>query len=271
MPSVRAKIAVIIPAFGNPDLLLNTLHSVFNQQGNLDLKVIVVDDHSPVPLKPIVSRHFPQALVIRNRTNLRSGPARNQALAHISDAKYIAFLDADDIWSPTFLNESVKNITKNRAIASLSFTHPLFDQGINSSFKLRVLAFSLTLDLLKLLFYHFNHKTIPQSAFALCHLSHLLFRARAVSGLRFDSQYNHGGEDWKYTLEAMDRGKIAILPKQLVRFRYHLRSTTRLKENILNKWTSYSQLFSELSKRGLNDPMVWLFRLYIRSFQPTNR
>lgn len=262
----KKTVTVIIPAYSRPELLIETLDSIYRQKGALHTKVIVVDDHSPVPLGPTIKRKYPEVKVIRNKVNLKSGPARNMALGFI-DTEYVAFLDADDIWHEDFLRHSIKNIEESDSIGSIALSTPMFYKKVPPTFKIKILILSFIRDFFQILFYIFNSKKILPSAFYLCQLSHLLFKAKAITGISFDPNYNFGGEDWKFVLEVMDRGSFIIVPKRIVQYRYHNKSSSLMRENRLNKWNSYKQLFSETEKRHLSGVMMVLFAAYIKSFQ----
>lgn len=266
MQGNKKTVTVIIPAYSRLELLIETLDSIYRQKGALHTRVIVVDDHSPTPLGPAIKRKYPEVKVIRNKINLKSGPARNVALRFI-DTEYVAFLDADDIWHEDFLRHSIKNIEESDSIGSVALSTPMFYKKVSSTFKIKILILSFIRDYFQILFYIFNSKKIIPSAFYLCQLSHLLFKAEVIKGISFDSNYNFGGEDWKFTLEVMDNGSFRIVPRRLVRYRYHNKSSTFKRKNRLNKWNSYKQLFGELDKRNIKGLMRVLFKLYISAFQ----
>lgn len=265
MVTVKPQVTVIIPAYGNHLLLLETIHSVYQQNGNFKLQVLVVDDNSPIPLEPIIRKSFPKVTVIRNSRNLKSGPSRNQALKNLK-TDYVAFLDADDIWKPNFLLTSINAIgVKN--IGSVCLSQPLCSSDLFLSFKVKIYLLSALRDVFQYFFYFVNRNKLPQSAFYLCQLSHLVFDYKKISNLHFDKAYNFGGEDWKFTLECLDQGSIEIIPQRLVRYRYHKKSATQKKVNLRKKWQSYTKLLYELKKRRISGPMTYLFEQYINLFK----
>lgn len=265
MVITKPHVTVIIPAYGNHLLLLETLRGVYLQAGNFKLQVIVVDDNSPIPLGPIVRKNFPKVTVIRNSMNLKSGPSRNQALKNLK-TDYVAFLDADDIWNPNFLSTSIKTIV-SKNVGSVCLSQPLYSPDLPLSFKIKIHVLSTIRDMFQYVFYFLNSKKLPQSAFYLCQLSHLVFDYKKISSLRFDKAYNFGGEDWKFALESLDRGTIQIVPQRLVKYRYHRKSATQKKVNLKKKWQSYTQLLTELEKRRISGPMTYLFKQYINLFK----
>jgi len=266
MPTDKPLVTVIIPVYSQPNLLFKTIDSVLNQIGVTPCRIIVVDDHSPDRINHLVSQRYPQVTVIRNRTNLKSGPSRNQALKFIR-TKYVAFLDYDDIWLPDFLKTSLSFLHNSDCIGSTVLPIPVFDKFYPISQQIKKRFLLLIRDLLYFVFYNFNNKILPHTAFYLGQISHQVFKSAAIKGLKFDPNYNFGGEDWKFMLEVMDRGSIGIIPARLVRYRYHPASSIQKPINVLNKWKSYKQLFPEIVKRGLHGPMIEFLKYYIKTFE----
>ncbi len=259
-------VSVIIPAYKRPELLKETLASVYRQRGPFKLEVIVVDDCPTEPVRNSVNKYFPKVKYFLNKKNIKSGPTRNVGLK-LARGDFVAFLDADDIWDPDYLALALKILEENSEVSgTVAFSRPCFASEVSSAFKFKILFLSVIRDSLQWLSWISRGK-MPQTLFYLCQLSHLVFRARAIKDIRFDPDYNCGGEDWKYVLEVMDRGEVKIIPKRLVNYRYHPQSATFDQKNLHLKWDSYRQLFSELDKRNLRGIFRELFMLYISTFQ----
>src|SRR3954447_11546631 len=68
-----------------------------------DLEVIVVDDGSPEPVSSALHGiDDPRLRIIRHERNRKAPAARNTALA-AARAPLVSQLDADDVWSPEYL------------------------------------------------------------------------------------------------------------------------------------------------------------------------
>jgi glycosyltransferase involved in cell wall biosynthesis len=101
MPLVSA----IIPAYnGASRFLEQAIRSVLSQTFR-DLELIVVDDASTDDTGRLVCR-FPQAHYLRRAENAGQAAARNDGALR-STGKFLAFLDQDDLWEPTFLQETL--------------------------------------------------------------------------------------------------------------------------------------------------------------------
>ena len=111
----RGRVAAVIPVF-RAGFLATALQSVMRQTRPPD-EVIVVNDGSPDPhilaaaLEPFGSR-----ITLIEQSNQGAAVARNRGMA-ATTAEYVALLDADDEWYPTFLEEQLTTLT----------AHPEFD------------------------------------------------------------------------------------------------------------------------------------------------
>lgn len=101
---MQPKVSVIIPAFNSAPFIAETIQSVLAQTyGNFE--IIVVDDGSTDTTLDVLNEFGDQITAL---TKANGGPAsaRNLAIRNAS-GKYIAFLDADDLWTPEKLTEQV--------------------------------------------------------------------------------------------------------------------------------------------------------------------
>lgn len=107
-------ISVIIPCFNNEDTLFDTIKSVTNQTYQ-NFEIIIVNDNSSdsssILIKEILNQDK-RIKVINNKENKGSGPSRNIGIK-ISEGEYICFLDADDLWIDTKLEEQLNFMLKN--------------------------------------------------------------------------------------------------------------------------------------------------------------
>ena len=95
-------VSVCIPLYNKRDHIAAALRSVYAQT-RAALEVIVVDDGSKDDSAAIVAREFPQVRLFQ-QANGGVSAARNQAVS-LARGNYVAFLDADDYWSPHVLME----------------------------------------------------------------------------------------------------------------------------------------------------------------------
>lgn len=110
------SISVIIPTFGRPRFLRETLRSIAAQTYQAS-EVIVVDDCSPVPVE-IPSDWELRVRVLRHAVNQGPGAARNTGLSHAT-GEWVLFLDDDDLLTPERLQRAVEEMGQAKMHAML--------------------------------------------------------------------------------------------------------------------------------------------------------
>ena len=105
------KISVIIPAYNAEATLADCLESVARQTVR-PFEVVLVDDGSTDNTRRVAAR-FEKRLILRIVTQINSGlgNARNAGMSAATGDAY-AFLDADDIWLPSKLEQAFKALLK---------------------------------------------------------------------------------------------------------------------------------------------------------------
>ena len=113
--SRQPKLSVIIPLYNKAPYVIKALESVFAQTFK-DWELIVVDDGSSDDSATICEKFIKEAsqtihntLYIIHQTNSGVSAARNNGFS-VSSGDYIAFLDADDWWEPTYLEKMAQLI-----------------------------------------------------------------------------------------------------------------------------------------------------------------
>jgi glycosyltransferase involved in cell wall biosynthesis len=97
------KISVVIPLYNKKDSVIKTLESVFKQTFQPE-EIIVVNDGSTDGSENLVKSLNNPLLRIVNHPNTGVSFARNRGVDEAT-GDWIAFLDADDIWMPEFLEK----------------------------------------------------------------------------------------------------------------------------------------------------------------------
>lgn len=112
------KISAIIPVYNGSLLINRCLNSVFSQNGNHELEVIVIDDGSTDNSIEIVI-NYPKHIRLIKQENQGPAAARNRGI-EVATGKYMAFLDADDYWEPGFLETTVRFMEDNPEVVAVS-------------------------------------------------------------------------------------------------------------------------------------------------------
>ena len=99
------KISVVIPLYNKQNCIRETLRSVLNQSYT-DFEVLVVDDGSTDGSLEVVREFSDKRLRIIEKPNSGVSATRNAGIAAAAN-EWIAFLDADDIWTSFHLETLV--------------------------------------------------------------------------------------------------------------------------------------------------------------------
>ena len=105
---IQPNISVVIPLYNKRSHIIECIKSVLSQSYQA-MEVIVVDDGSTDKGAELVSQFAAEhsaSIRLIEQANQGVSVARNQGVAAAKSA-YVAFLDADDVWLPFFLEEMV--------------------------------------------------------------------------------------------------------------------------------------------------------------------
>lgn len=100
--------SVIIPLFNKQDFIEDSLKSVLNQTFK-DFEIIIIDDGSTDNSFQLATQFKDPRINLIQQKNQGVSIARNNGINQ-SKSKYIALLDADDIWHSNHLSELKKQI-----------------------------------------------------------------------------------------------------------------------------------------------------------------
>lgn len=112
---MSSKVSVILPTFNRSKFLNKSIESVLGQTYK-DLEVLVIDDGSTDDTKIIVEKYAGADNRVRYffQENSGQGSARNMGLKNAT-GQFITFLDSDDFYLPTRLEQMVQ-LFKNRHV-----------------------------------------------------------------------------------------------------------------------------------------------------------
>jgi glycosyltransferase involved in cell wall biosynthesis len=117
--NIMPIISIIIPAFNAEATIAKTIQSVLDQTFS-EFEIIVIDDGSSDSTVDIVYQFNEPRLRVLSFVNAGLPASRNRGIKN-SNSKYIAFLDADDLWTQDKLAEQFKAL-ENRPQAALAYS-----------------------------------------------------------------------------------------------------------------------------------------------------
>lgn len=113
-------ISVIIPAYNAEETIRESIESVLNQTLS-DFELIVIDDGSSDLTLKIVTSIQDSRIKVFSYRNGNASASRNCGVFHAS-GEFIAFLDADDLWTPDKLEVQLTALQKNlQAVVAYSW------------------------------------------------------------------------------------------------------------------------------------------------------
>lgn len=121
------KISIITPTYNSEKYIKKTIESVRNQT-YYNWEMLIIDDcsvDSTVELVKSMKENDQRIHLIELGENVGAARARNVGLEN-SSGRYIAYLDSDDIWMPTKLEQQVLFMKKNN-VAFSCVTYEIID------------------------------------------------------------------------------------------------------------------------------------------------
>ena len=109
-------VSIITPLYNGEKYIRKTIESVLNQTYQ-DWEMVVVDDCSMDRGPDIVLEMASvdsRIRYYRNETNKKVALTRNRAI-ELSEGRYIAFLDSDDLWKPDKLEKQIRLMEEQNA------------------------------------------------------------------------------------------------------------------------------------------------------------
>lgn len=109
---------IILPVYNSENFILKTIDSILNQKFTKWRLMIVDDDSSDNTYNVIKNEYFSlikkkKIVLYKNSKNKGQGFSRNFLLKK-TNAKYVAFIDSDDLWKKNKLYEQINFMKKNK-------------------------------------------------------------------------------------------------------------------------------------------------------------
>jgi glycosyltransferase involved in cell wall biosynthesis len=247
---LNSLVSIIIPCYNAEKFIEETIQSVLNQTYT-NWELIIIDDGSKDNSSKIVASFLLDPRISYfYQGNTGVSIARNNGISKVSGS-YIAFLDADDVWSPTNLEEKINELQSDE----IDYVFSNKEHINENSSSLNIFSKGTDINLL----HHFllwDRTVIPGPA------SNLVVKKKCLdSGLRFDSEFSTAADqDFCFNLAAKYKGKI--IPKPLFKYRVFANSMSRniatmekdhiavykkaARNNLFNSYLFKQQCFSNL-------------------------
>ena len=121
---IDGRVSIITPCYNGERYIAETIESVLGQT-YADWEMIIVDDGSRDGTADIAARYAERdgRISLLRQENAGTACARNNGLRH-ARGRYIALLDADDVWEPEFLERQLQFMReKGAACVCCAYRH----------------------------------------------------------------------------------------------------------------------------------------------------
>lgn len=217
---------VIIPLYNKEKYIENAIKSVLNQTFT-DFNLLIINDFSTDKSVEIASKYISDTVeIIHHEKNAGLAAARNTGIKN-SNSNYITYLDADDLWKPTFL-ESIFQLIQNFPEARIFGTN--YEEVWDNIIKIphngsEILAIDFTG---YINFFKINVKQGIYNHGSVC------FHKEVFEKVRFYNEKINFSEDLDFNIRANYNFKLAY--DNSVQMRYFMQTENQLTQSsLLNK------------------------------------
>lgn len=129
-------ISIIIPYYKKKSYIQQTLKSVLTQNYKNFEVLIIYDDNDKTELKKLrdFEKKDKRIKIIVNKKNIGAGLSRNRGIA-ASRGKFIAFIDADDLWKKDKLSKQIKYMKKFKIDVCHTSYHIINSENIKIGYR----------------------------------------------------------------------------------------------------------------------------------------
>ncbi|HWA19497.1 MAG TPA: glycosyltransferase family 2 protein [Devosia sp.] len=256
------RVSVVIPYHRSQATIAATLESVARQTFH-DFEVVVVDDGSPEPAAPLVEpfRDRLPGFRLVEQPNGKVAAARNAGIAATS-GRYVAPLDADDLWHPTYLEMMVARLEETGAVNAYSPCR-LVDTAGNATATLiqpRVDGWAI-------------HRLMARN-FVYTGSSFVYLREAGDRFGHFDPAIP-ATCDYLIQARLLVHGTMATVPRYLVGYRQvpgsYSRNARRMATETRRVYELLGDAFPSLDRRTLRRGLAGYMGVYARSMWPHDR
>lgn len=243
-----SKVSIVITAYNSMDYLPETIESVLGQTFS-DFEVLLVDDGSSDHIVQWASKLADPRVKLISQENQGANIARNTGIAQ-AQGKYVAFVDADDLWELTKLEKQVECLETNPEVGLLH----TWLTGIDWQSKPtgRVIYSQLEGDV---------WQQIVEKNQVAC--SSVMVRRCCFETVGVFDQNLKFAEDWDLWIRFATRYRFAVIKEPLVRYREHPNSKSK-------KYASRLQDFQIIIEKAFASVPFELLHLRNRSYAHIN-
>ncbi|MCR5687547.1 MAG: glycosyltransferase [Lachnospiraceae bacterium] len=116
---MNSRVSIVVPVYNAAECIADTIASVL-AQSYTDYELLLVDDGSSDDSAGIIGKYLSDRVRLLDNTKTKGAAGARNTGIEASSGRYIAFLDADDLWMADKLEKQVRFMEKTDA--AFSFT-----------------------------------------------------------------------------------------------------------------------------------------------------
>lgn len=216
--SARPQVSVVMPAFNAANTICAAVESVLGQTFH-NWELLVINDGSTDHTLDVMEQFNDERIKLITQVNQGVAAARNTGLRQ-ARGEYIAFLDSDDLWLPTKLEQQIAIFKRSGIELGLVYAkHRGFVKEPAQSFSMDVDAsIGYDNDYHRLLIMDY----VPTLT--------VMIRASLISEIGYFREDLRGTEDWDYWIRVAKHSNIVRVNEELALYRISPNSLSRNKD-----------------------------------------
>jgi glycosyltransferase involved in cell wall biosynthesis len=220
-------VSIITPCYNAEDFIAETIASV-QKQSFENWEWFIIDDFSDDASVSIIADYAKKDARIKLlplKKNSGAAISRNMGIA-LAKGNYMTFIDADDVWSPCFLEENVARIAKSEGFLCASYE--MYDASLNQKLGTLIVPEFAT------------YSAILKTNTISC-LTAFIDISRLGKEFMPEIKYRQDMGLWLKYLKKINR--VEGIPKILATYRIRKQSLSNNKINLLqHQWTFYREV-----------------------------
>lgn len=222
------KVTVLMTVYNTEKYIRTAIFSVLNQTFK-DFEMLIINDGSTDQTEEIIlSFKDPRIRYYKNELNLGISTSLNKGI-ELSNGKYIARMDGDDINYPNRLGKQVAFLDQHKDHGLIGSWYYV----INNNGALRTVKRKSTVDIDIRLSMLFENQFIQSS---------VMMRTAMLKEMRYDVELEVC-EDYDLFMRFLYKSKVANIPEELITYRWYGGNTSIVKQRLILE--SFIKIFSK--------------------------
>lgn len=237
-------VSIITPCYNGADFIAETIQSVQNQTFT-NWEWFLIDDFSEDSSVSIIAEYALKDARIKLlplKINSGAAIARNMGIA-LAKGKYMAFIDADDVWSQRFLAENIARITQSEGFLCASYE--MYDETLKQKLGELIVP------------EHATYAAILKTNTISC-LTAFIDISRLGKEFMPEIKYRQDMGLWLKYLKKINR--VEGIPQSLAIYRIRKQSLSNNKINLLkHQWTFYREVENLSLVKSTYYFTIWMY------------